>query len=72
MDYQATVRTVGLPGYGISFYLLSRHLRTVAVGLAYAIRSGADIVLIALVDWRLLEQSLDAAAVADMTLILAG
>ena len=59
-------------GYGISFYLLSQVLKTVPVGVAYAIWSGAGIVLIALVGWLVLKQTLDAAAVAGMALIVAG
>ena len=34
-------------GYGVSFYFLSLVLKTVPVGVAYAIWSGAGIVLIA-------------------------
>lgn len=72
MDYQATVRTVGLPGYGISGYLLSPLLKAVPVGVEYANWSGAGIVSIDLVDGLLLQHALDAVAVADMALILAG
>ena len=64
--------TVVVVGYGISFYLLSLVLKTVPVGVAYAIWSGAGIVLIALVGWLLLKQTLDAPALAGMALIVAG
>ncbi len=64
--------TVVLLGYGVAFYFLSLVLKTVPVGVAYAIWSGAGIVLIALVGWLLLKQSLDAPAIAGMALIIAG
>jgi len=46
-------------GYGIAFYCLSQVMKTVPVGVAYAIWSGAGIVLIALVGWLVLKQALD-------------
>ncbi|MEP6906960.1 MAG: multidrug efflux SMR transporter [Pseudoxanthomonas sp.] len=64
--------TVVLLGYGVAFYFLSLVLKTVPVGVAYAIWSGAGIVLIALVGWVILKQSLDAPAIAGMALIIAG
>jgi len=64
--------TVVLVGYGIAFYFLSLVLRTVPVGVAYAIWSGAGIVLIALVGWLMLKQALDAPAIVGMALIVAG
>ncbi|RZA34367.1 MAG: multidrug efflux SMR transporter [Lysobacteraceae bacterium] len=64
--------TVVLVGYGVAFYFLSLVLKTVPVGVAYAIWSGAGIVLIALVGWLVLKQSLDAPAIAGMALIIAG
>lgn len=59
-------------GYGVAFYFLSLVLRTVPVGVAYAIWSGAGIVLIALIGWTVLKQPLDAAAIAGIVLIVAG
>ena len=38
-------------GYGISFYLLSLTLKSLPVGVVYAVWSGAGIVLITLVGW---------------------
>ncbi|MET0892735.1 MAG: multidrug efflux SMR transporter [Pseudoxanthomonas sp.] len=63
---------VVLVGYGIAFYFLSLVLKTVPVGVAYAIWSGAGIVLIALVGWAVLKQALDLPALAGMALIIAG
>jgi small multidrug resistance pump len=59
-------------GYGLAFYFLSLTLRTIPVGIAYAIWSGAGVALIALVGWAFLGQSLDGPAVAGMALIVAG
>ena len=59
-------------GYGIAFYCLSLVMKTVPIGVAYAIWSGAGIVLIALIGWLALKQSLDLPAVLGMGLIVAG
>lgn len=59
-------------GYGIAFYFLSLVLKTVPVGVAYAIWSGAGIVLIGLIGWLALKQPLDLPAVLGMGLIIAG
>lgn len=59
-------------GYAASFYCLSFTLRTLPTGVAYAIWSGAGIVLISLVSWAVYRQQLDAAALAGMALIVAG
>ncbi len=59
-------------GYGVAFYCLSLVMKTVPVGVAYAIWSGAGIVLIALIGWLVLKQSLDLPAVLGMGLIVAG
>lgn len=59
-------------GYGIAFYFLSLVLKTVPVGVAYAIWSGVGIVLIALVGWLVLKQPLDLPAVLGMGLIVSG
>lgn len=59
-------------GYGTAFYLLSLALRTLPVGIAYAIWSGVGTALIALLGWALFGQVLDAAALLGLTLIVAG
>lgn len=55
-----------------AFYCLSFVLRTIPVGLAYAIWSGLGIVLIAAVGYVLFGQKLDLPAVIGIGLILAG
>ena len=59
-------------GYGIAFTCLSLTLRTIPVGVAYAIWSGAGIVLITLVGYVAFNQALDTPALIGMGLILAG
>ena len=65
--------TVGVViGYVFAFWCLSLSLKTIPVGIAYAIWSGAGIVLISLIGWIAFKQHLDAAALLGMALILAG
>lgn len=59
-------------GYGVSFYCLALTLRTVPVGLTYAIWSGVGIVLISIIGFVVYRQTLDAAAIAGIALIIAG
>jgi small multidrug resistance pump len=63
---------VAVGGYSIAFWLLSLTLRTVPIGVAYAIWSGAGIALIALIGWYAYGQRLDAAAIVGLALIVAG
>ena len=59
-------------GYALSFWLLSLTLKTMPVGVVYAVWSGLGIVLIALIGWTVLGQRLDPPALLGMALILAG
>ncbi|CAK0740177.1 Quaternary ammonium compound-resistance protein QacE [Azospirillaceae bacterium] len=59
-------------GYPISFYFMSMTLKTMSVGIAYAVWSGVGTILIALVGWRVYGQSLDLPAVCGLSLIVAG
>lgn len=59
-------------GYAIAFFFLSLTLRTMPVGIAYAIWSGIGIVLITLIAWFIFNQSLDIPAIIGLTLIIAG
>ncbi|SHM75063.1 small multidrug resistance pump [Duganella sacchari] len=64
--------TIVIAGYAIAFYFLSLTLRTIPVGVAYAIWSGVGIILIAAAGWLLYGQKLDLPAVIGMGLIIAG
>ncbi|WP_374992376.1 DMT family transporter [Paraburkholderia sp. SARCC-3016] len=59
-------------GYGVSFYLLSLTLKSIPVGVVYAIWSGVGIVLITLVALVMYRQVPDLPAVAGLGLIVAG
>ena len=59
-------------GYGVAFYFLSMTLRTLPVGIAYAVWSGAGIVLVSLLGWLVYGQKLDLWAVLGIGLIMSG
>jgi len=59
-------------GYGIAFYCLSLTLRSIPVGIVYAIWSGVGIVLITLVALVLYRQVPDVPAIIGLGLIVAG
>jgi small multidrug resistance pump len=59
-------------GYATAFYFLSLTLKTIPVGVAYAIWSGAGTALVTLVAWVFMGQKLDAAAGIGILLIIAG
>ena len=59
-------------GYGIAFYALSLTLRTVPMGIAYAVWAGVGIVLIALVGAVFLKQQPDLPAMIGMAFIIVG
>lgn len=64
--------SVVVVGYVIAFYFLSLTLRTMPVGVAYAVWSGVGIILIAALGWLIFGQKLDVAAMVGMALIIAG
>jgi small multidrug resistance pump len=59
-------------GYVLAIYFLSLTLRTIPVGIAYAIWAGMGIVLIALSSWLLYDQRLDFPAILGMGFIIVG
>jgi small multidrug resistance pump len=63
---------VTVAGYAIAFYCLSLTLRTIPMGIAYAIWSGVGIVLITAIGWVLYRQQLDMAALLGIALIVGG
>lgn len=62
---------VGL-AYLVCFLALARALRTIPVGIAYAIWSGVGIALVALIGFAVFGQALNAGELAGITLIMAG
>lgn len=59
-------------GYGLAFFFLSLTLRTLPVGVTYAVWSGVGIVLVATVGWLAFGQRLDAPALIGMAMIIGG
>lgn len=59
-------------GYGVAFYFLALTLKTIPVGIAYAIWSGVGVALITLAGWLIFGQKLDLPAVLGLALIVAG
>ncbi len=59
-------------GYGISLYFLTLTLRSIPIGIAYAVWAGLGIVLVALMGWVIYNQVPDIPAVIGMSLIVAG
>jgi small multidrug resistance pump len=59
-------------GYASAFYFLTLTLRTIPVGIAYAVWAGCGIVLICFASWILYKQTLDAPAIVGIALIAAG
>ncbi|MEL6523743.1 MAG: multidrug efflux SMR transporter [Pseudomonadota bacterium] len=59
-------------GYGVAFYFLALVLRTIPVGIAYAIWSGAGVAAVSILGIILFGQKLDFAAVCGLSLIVAG
>ncbi len=69
---KAIPSVVTVIGYCAAFYFLSLTLKTVPVGIAYAIWSGVGIVLITLVGIFVFKQTPDLPTIIGMVLIIAG
>ena len=59
-------------GYIGAFYFLSLAIKTIPVGVAYAIWAGLGIVAVAAISWFLYNQKLDLPAIIGIALILSG
>ncbi len=59
-------------GYSIAFILFSIVVKTVPVGIAYAIWSGAGIVIVAGISWFVYQQKLDFWAIVGISFIITG
>ncbi len=58
--------------YAASFWFMAQALRTMPVGIVYAVWSGLGIVFIAAIGYLVFGQKLDLPALAGIALILAG
>ncbi|SHG88630.1 DMT family transporter [Pedobacter caeni] len=61
-----------IAGYVIAFYFLSLTLKTMQVGIAYALWSGVGIVLVSAAGYFLYQQKLDLPAILGIGLIILG
>ena len=59
-------------GYAIAFWMLTLVVRTIPVGVAYAIWAGLGIVLVSIAAMFIYQQKLDLPAVLGMGLIVSG
>jgi len=59
-------------GYGIAFWMLTLVVRSIPVGIAYAIWSGLGIVLISVAALVIYGQKLDMPAMLGMAMIVGG
>jgi small multidrug resistance pump len=59
-------------GYGISFYALSVSLKTIPLGVVYAVWSGVGTAAIVLIGFMLFREVLDAVKLAGIGLIIIG
>lgn len=59
-------------GYGIAFWMLTLVVRSIPVGIAYAIWAGLGIVLVSIAALVFYQQKLDLPAILGMGLIVSG
>lgn len=64
--------TIVLVGYASAFYSLSFAIRSIPLGVAYAVWSGVGTALLAIVGVVFYKQVMDAAAIAGISFILLG
>jgi small multidrug resistance pump len=67
-----TPSVISLVGYALAFYFLSHALKTMPVGIAYAIWSGAGILLITVIGAVSFKQMPDIPAIIGLALIVIG
>ena len=58
--------------YEIAFILLALTLKKIPVGIVYAVWSGVGVALVTLIAWLFLDQTLDAAGIVGVSLIVGG
>ncbi|MEX0959982.1 MAG: multidrug efflux SMR transporter [Burkholderiales bacterium] len=59
-------------GYGLAFFFLSLTLRSIPLGITYAVWSGIGIALVSFFGWVIYGQTLDVPALIGIGLIVAG
>jgi small multidrug resistance pump len=63
---------VVVAGYAVSFFMLSKALRVIPVGIAYAIWSGVGTVAVTAISWWVFKQKLDWVTLSGMACIVVG
>jgi small multidrug resistance pump len=63
---------IAVIGYVISFYFLSLTLKSLPIGITYAIWSGVGIILISVIGYFFYKQNLDAPAIIGIAFIIFG
>ena len=61
-----------MAGYGVAFYFMTLALRSIPIGITYAVWSGVGIVLITVAGALLYEEIPDVPAIIGMGLIVTG
>lgn len=64
--------TVSCLGYLIAIYFLALTMKSIPMGITYALWSGAGIVFISTIGWVVFKQNLDTAAMIGLVFILLG
>ncbi|TMP20431.1 QacE family quaternary ammonium compound efflux SMR transporter [Pseudoalteromonas sp. S2721] len=59
-------------GYAVAFYFLSLTLKSIPLGIAYAVWSGLGVVIVSIIGWVLFGQKLDIWAFVGIALIISG
>ena len=59
-------------GYSVAFYGLSVCLKSISIGVAYALWSSIGLIFITLLGWLVYKQTVDTPAMIGMGLIIAG
>jgi len=59
-------------GYGLAFYFMTLTLRSIPLGITYAVWSGIGIVLVSIVGFFLYQEIPDVPAIIGMSLIITG
>lgn len=63
---------ISLSAYGVALYMLSLAVQQLELGIAYAIWAGVGTALIVLIGWLIFKQSIDAAALIGVLMIVGG
>ncbi|MHA3116085.1 multidrug efflux SMR transporter [Acinetobacter sp. ANC 4635] len=64
--------SITILGYAFAIYFLSLTMKSIPIGITYALWSGAGIILVSLVGFFYYKQHLDVAAMIGLTFMIAG